>query len=153
MLGRVVHRLFQAEVRGDLPPDELAAIARGMVAGDEAWTTKDPGRLAASAARVFSTMWSQPALREALAGAECLYEVPISVVPATGTEGESPRIMRGVVDCLACRPDGRVVVVDFKTGARRAADRRQLGAYVEAVRSLYPGAPIEGLLVYGPPES
>jgi len=61
--------------------------------------------------------------------------------------------MRGVVDCLACRPDGRVVVVDFKTGARRAADRRQLGAYVEAVRSLYPGAPIEGLLVYGPPES
>jgi hypothetical protein len=41
------------------------------------------------------------------------------------------------------------VVVDFKTGARRAADRRQLGAYVEAVRSLYPGAPIDGLLVYG----
>ena len=53
------------------------------------------------------------------------------------------------MDCLACRPDGRVVVVDFKTGARRAADRQQLGAYVEAVRSLYPGAPVDGLLVYG----
>ena len=148
VFGRVVHRLFQAEVRGDLPPDELAAIARGMVNTDEAWAMDDPGALAASAARVFSTMWSQPALRAVLDGAECHYEVPISVLPAPGSQGGNPRILRGVVDCLACRPDGRVVVVDFKTGARKAADRRQLGAYVEAVRSLYPGASVDGLLVY-----
>jgi ATP-dependent exoDNAse (exonuclease V) beta subunit len=53
-----------------------------------------------------------------------------------------------VIDCLACRPDGGVVVVDFKTGARRPGDRRQLGAYVNAVRSLFPGARVDGLLVY-----
>ena len=121
VLGRVVHRLFQAEVRGDLPHDELAAIARGLVSADEAWGTADPGSLASSAARVFSSMWAEPSLRAALDGADCLYEVPVSVLPAAATRGGTARILRGVVDCLACRPDGRVVVVDFKTGARRAA--------------------------------
>jgi len=148
VLGRIVHRMFQAEVRGDLPPDELAAIARGLMMPDEAWTVNDPGRLASTGARVFSSMWWQTALRAALDGAECHYEVPISVLPAQGAESGNPGILRGVVDCLACRPDGRVVVVDFKTGARKAADKKQLGAYVEAVRSLYPGAPVAGLLVY-----
>ena len=148
VLGRVVHRMFQADIRGDRPPDELAAIARGLVMPDEAWTVNDPDTLAASAARVYSGMWSQPALRAVLDGAECHYEVPLSVLPAPGKEGGSPRILRGVVDCLACRPDGRVVVLDFKTGARREADRRQLRAYVDAVRSLYPGSRVEGQLVY-----
>jgi RecB family endonuclease NucS len=53
-----------------------------------------------------------------------------------------------VIDCLACRPDGRFVVVDFKTGTRRESDRRQLRAYVDAVRAMYPGASVEGCLVY-----
>jgi hypothetical protein len=39
-------------------------------------------------------------------------------------------------------------VVDFKTGSRRVSDRRQLQAYVDAVRALYPGSPVEGCLVY-----
>jgi hypothetical protein len=148
VLGRVVHRMFQADIRGDLPPDDLAAIARGLVMPAEAWTVNDPGSLAGRAARVFSGMWSQPALRAVLDGAECHYEVPVSALPARGQDGGSPRILRGVVDCLACRPDGRVAVVDFKTGARREADRRQLRAYVRAVRLLYPGSPVEGCLVY-----
>ena len=93
-------------------------------------------------------MRSQPAVRALLDEAECHYEVPISVLPATGVPGGNARILRGVIDCLACRPDGGVVVVDFKTGARRPGDRRQLGAYVNAVRSLFPGARVDGLLVY-----
>ena len=84
MLGRVVHRLFQAEVRGDRAARRDSRQSRaGSSARDEAWGTADPGSLASSAARVFSSMWSQPALRAALDGAECLYEVPISVLPAT----------------------------------------------------------------------
>jgi ATP-dependent helicase/nuclease subunit A len=153
VLGRVVHRMFQADVRGSLPPNDLAAIARGLVMPDEAWTVSDIGSLAVRAARVFSGMWSQPGLRAVLDGAECHYEVPVSVLSAPGKEGGSPRILRGVVDCLACRSDGRVVVVDFKTGARREADRRQLRAYVSAVRLLYPGSPVEGCLVYPEAES
>ena len=153
VLGRVVHRMFQAGIRGDLPPEDLAAIARGLVMPDEAWTVGDLGSLAVSAARVYSGMWSQPALRAVLDGAECHYEVPVSVLPAPDKSGGTPRILRGVVDCLACRPNGRVVVVDFKTGAPRKADRRQLRAYVGAVRLLYPGSPVEGRLVYPETES
>jgi RecB family endonuclease NucS len=40
------------------------------------------------------------------------------------------------------------VVVDFKTGAPRAEDRRQLRAYVDAVRSMYPSSRVRGCLVY-----
>ena len=148
VLGRVVHRMFQARISGDLPPDQLAAKARTLVTADEFLTVADLGGLAASAARVFSDMRSQPALRALLDEARCHYEVPISVLPATGEPGGRVPILRGVIDCLACRPDGGVVVVDFKTGGRRPGDRQQLGAYVNAVRSLFPGAPVEGLLVY-----
>jgi ATP-dependent exoDNAse (exonuclease V) beta subunit len=140
--------MFQADVRGDHPAGELAANARRLVADDEVWTVEDPDRLAAVAARVFSGMWSQPALRAAVDGAECCYEVPISVRSATPTRAGRAPILRGVIDCLAWRSDGRVVVVDFKTGTRRAADRRQLRAYVDAVRSMYPGSRVEGCLVY-----
>jgi ATP-dependent helicase/nuclease subunit A len=148
VLGRVVHRMFQARIPGGLPPDELAAKARTLVTADESLTVADLGRLAASAARVFSGMRSQPVLRALLDEAVCHYEVPISVLPATGEPGGRACILRGVIDCLACRPDGGVVVVDFKTGARRSGDRRQLGAYVNAVRALFPGARVDGLLVY-----
>ena len=148
MVGRVVHRMFQAEVRGDLPGEDLAAIARGLVTAEEAWMVTDLDRAAADAALLFSGMWSQPALRKVLDGAECHYEVPLSVLAEPGKEGGSSRVLRGVIDCLACRPDGRVVVVDFKTGTRRAADRRQLRAYIDAVRSMYPGSGVEGCLVY-----
>jgi ATP-dependent exoDNAse (exonuclease V) beta subunit len=140
--------MFQARIPGDLPPDALAAKARTLVTADECLTVGVLGRVAASAARVFSGMQSHPALRALLDGAVCHYEVPISVLPATGEPGGRARILRGVIDCLACRPDGRVVVVDFKTGARRPGDRHQLGAYVNAVRSLFPGARVDGLLVY-----
>jgi ATP-dependent exoDNAse (exonuclease V) beta subunit len=149
----VVHRMFQARIPGDLPPDALAAKACTLVTADESLTVADLGRLAASAAEVFSGMRSQPALRTLLDEAECHYEVPISVRPATGEAGGRARILRGVIDCLACRPDGGVVVVDFKTGARRPGDRRQLAAYVGAVRALYPGTPVEGLLVYAGTDS
>jgi ATP-dependent helicase/nuclease subunit A len=150
LLGRVVHRMFQAEVRGDLPADELAAIARELVAADEAWNGNDADRLAGNAARVFQGMWSQEALRAVVDGAECHFEVPISVLRARRKGTARLEVLRGVIDCLAVRPEGRVVVVDFKTGTRRDADRRQLRAYVDAVRSMYPGSRVDGCLVYAP---
>ena len=82
VLGRVVHRLFQAEVRGDLPAGELSALARELVMDDEAWTAGELNLLAVGAARMFAGMWSQPALRAVLDGAQCHYEVPLSVLPA-----------------------------------------------------------------------
>jgi ATP-dependent helicase/nuclease subunit A len=150
VLGRVVHRMFQSGVRGDVAAGELAGLARGFVAADERWTVKDLDRFAAAAACAFAGMWAQPELRAAVDGAECHYEVPISAAPAPrkGTRGVT--VLRGVIDCLAFRPDGRIVVVDFKTGARREADRRQLRSYVDAVRAMHPGSRVDGCLIYAP---
>lgn len=148
VLGRVVHRMFQRSARGDAGGATLAGVARALVGDDERAVIADLDAFAAGAAAAFARMWAKPETRAALDGAECLYEVPVSfVMPEAGAPG-GHAVLRGVIDCLARRPDGRVVVVDFKTGSRRRADRIQLDAYVRAARSLLPGAPVEGLLVY-----
>jgi len=72
------------------------------------------------------------------------------VLPAPRRNARGVTVLRGVIDCLAFRPDGRIVVVDFKTGTRREADRRQLRSYVDAVRAMYPGSRVDGCLVYAP---
>jgi ATP-dependent exoDNAse (exonuclease V) beta subunit len=148
LLGRVVHRLFQAGVRGDLAPPALSALARRLVPDEDAGTEGDLERLIADAARVFAGVWSNEDFQAAVDGAACYYEVPVSSLPAPGRSGAGAGILRGAIDCLAYRPDGRVIVVEFKTGARRAGHRRQLQAYVDAVRAMHPGAPVEGRLIY-----
>jgi ATP-dependent helicase/nuclease subunit A len=148
LLGRVVHRLFQAGVRGNIAPPELLALARRLVPDDDAVTAGNLEGLIANAARAFAGLWSDADFRAVVDGAECYYEVPLSSLPAPGTSGAGAEILRGAIDCLAYRPDGRVVVVEFKTGARRAGHRRQLQAYVDAVRAMHPGVPVEGRLIY-----
>ena len=56
--------------------------------------------------------------------------------------------LRGVIDCVVTRPDGRLIVLEFKTGPAQPAHQIQLDAYVEAVRSMYPEREVEGRLVY-----
>ena len=148
LLGRVVHRLFQAGARGDLALPELSALARRLVPVEDAEMESDLERLTADAARVFAGVWSNEDFRAAVDGAACYYEVPISSLPAPGRSGAGAGILRGAIDCLAYRPDGRVIVVEFKTGVRRAGHRRQLQAYVDAVRAMHPGVPVEGRLIY-----
>ena len=148
LLGRIVHRMFQRSARGDDDAARLEAAARALVRDDEAAELDDPGAVAKEAAAVFARIWGKPEVRSILDGAECLYELPVSFLARLDSPGTEPSILRGVVDCLVRRPDGRIIVLDFKTGAKRPADRQQLDAYVGAVRGLYPGAAVEGRLVY-----
>jgi RecB family endonuclease NucS len=51
--------------------------------------------------------------------------------------------------------DGRIVVLEFKTGGRAPHHQRQLDLYLAAARALFPGAAVDGRLVYaqdGPPD-
>jgi RecB family exonuclease len=57
-------------------------------------------------------------------------------------------VVRGSIDCLARLPDGRVVILEIKTGLPREWHRQQLEWYLVAARSLFPGRPVEGLLLY-----
>ena len=54
---------------------------------------------------------------------------------------------RAVVDAVVRRADGSVTLVEFKTGAPRDADERQLQAYVEGVRRLLPETPVDGRII------
>jgi RecB family exonuclease len=57
-------------------------------------------------------------------------------------------VLRGVIDCLAMVPDGRVLVLEFKTGAKRAVHEEQLALYIRAARELFPERAVEGRLLY-----
>jgi hypothetical protein len=49
------------------------------------------------------------------------------------------------------RDDGTIAVLEFKTGKRRASHEEQLALYVDAARRLFPGAVIEGHMIYPDP--
>jgi ATP-dependent exoDNAse (exonuclease V) beta subunit len=126
------------------------AAAQRLVTDDEIPAIEDLAALSGEAADVFVRMWTTPEVRSVLDGAECLYEVPVSFTLGGARPGGEADILRGVIDCLVQRPNGEVVVLDFKTGTPRESDRQQLDAYVQAARMLCPGAPVEGRLVYPP---
>ena len=141
--GRLVHRLFQCGVDA-CDRDGVVARARMLLDHDERHDVEDPDGLVEQAVSVYRSMRSRLEIAAIVDGSACLYEVPVSL-----TTGSAPaHIVRGVIDCLACTQSGEVVVIDFKTGAPRETDRRQLDIYVEAARGLFPDAPVRGLLVY-----
>ena len=85
----------------------------------------------------------------ALFGPDSLGEAPISAVVPGG------HVIAGTVDRLLVEPN-RVRVVDFKTGRRVPLTLeevpifhlRQMAAYAEALRVIFPGRAIEAALLY-----
>jgi len=77
-----------------------------------------------------------------LASGRALYEVPFSM------KIDDRTIVRGSIDCLVRQDDGRITVVELKTGVRRPEHAAQLAIYVDAARALFPGEAVGGLLVY-----
>ena len=143
LLGRLVHRLLQR-----LPKDFDAAsdvdhvrLAREIVVDDDLAAMDDPAAAIDNAARTVRAIAGRPDVRELLASGERLHEVPFS----TSSGGS---VVRGVIDCLVIRPDGAVVVVEFKTGRAQPSHRAQLDTYVAAARELFPGRAVSGVLVY-----
>ena len=57
-------------------------------------------------------------------------------------------ILRGTFDCLIHRRDGGITVLELKTGKPAAEHDQQLEMYVTAAKAMYPGMPVEGMLVY-----
>ena len=125
-VGTLVHRAVAAGA--------LVATAEGRASlvdelgqGDDAAT-----RATALAGR--------PDVTALISGAHVQHEVPVSVYGPDGT------VVRAVVDMIVHRPDG-VVVVEFKTGAPRPADDRQLAAYVAGIEALVPGSIVQSRLI------
>ena len=58
-------------------------------------------------------------------------------------------IVRGAIDVLVQYGDGRIEVLEFKTGHPQSGHERQLALYVAAARAMFPGANVAGRVIYG----
>jgi len=165
LAGTLVHRLFQQ--RAYMPNDAEGAAkvrerARVVARAEELVGVEDPELLFEEVSRSYLALRRRPDLDQLLREGECLPEVPFSLKILAGESGAAGEgatggrinsssrelIVRGTIDCLAMLPDGRLRVIDFKTGVRREEDQRQLDLYVQAVRVLFPGRDVAGMLVY-----
>ncbi len=144
--GILVHRLFQSsDALAGCDPDAEQAFARGLLRPEERAVVENADATVASAVRAWRLMRERPDVAALLAARRRVHEVPFSlrrVVDGTAM------VLRGTIDCLIRKDDGSVVVVEFKTGRRRASHQRQLDVYVDAARALFPGSSVEGRLVY-----
>ncbi|MGZ8286842.1 MAG: double-strand break repair helicase AddA [Allosphingosinicella sp.] len=141
--GRLLHSLF--ERLPEVPREERAERAERWL--ERSAGVEDPALrrgLVADACRLIA----DPAHAE-LFGPGALAEAPIAAVVANGV------VVSGSVDRLLVAPD-RILVADFKTG-RRAPETlddipvphlRQMSAYVEALKIIFPGRPIRAKLLY-----
>lgn len=141
--GRLTHALF--ERLPAVAPDRRAAAA-------DRWLAAVGGVSNAEArTQIASTVCDIIAdpNNVALFGPNSLGEAPISAVVPGG------HVIAGTVDRLLVEPD-RIRVVDFKTGRRvpLTLDEvpdfhlRQMAAYAEALRVIFPGRAIEAALLY-----
>jgi ATP-dependent helicase/nuclease subunit A len=141
--GRLLHALF--ERLPEVPKEERPVRA-------ERWLERSAGiddpKLRRDLVEDACRLISDPAHAELFAPG-ALAEAPIAAVIAGGI------VVSGSVDRLLVRPD-RILVADFKTG-RRAPDAledvpvphlRQMSAYVEALKVIFPGRPIAAKLLY-----
>jgi RecB family exonuclease len=145
-VGTLVHRLFErfgtslAGVTGDRSiVDEVARLIRD----DEIIEAGEEGKLFERACGAYLALCAQPAVVEALASGDAVFEVPFSVRPAS-----SQMILRGTFDCVIRRRDGGMTVLELKTGKAALEHEQQLAMYLTAARAMFPGTPVEGKLVY-----
>ncbi len=142
--GRQIHRLL--EILPDVAPDQWPAMATTLLQyGEDAASGPELAGLLAEATKVLSAPALAPIFGNALA------EVPITARSKTLDN----RRIHGTIDRLLIHPD-HILAVDFKTNAvvpERAADcpdglLRQMGAYGEALRLIYPNHRIETAILW-----
>ncbi len=138
LLGTLVHRLLQ---RAPAPDADVARMARALLLEDELAGIDDVEGAIAAAVETWRAIAERDDVRALVASGERLHEVPFSL-------RRGGQLLRGTIDCLVMAPDGGVTVLEFKTGRKRPEHQAQLDVYVEAARALFPGAIIDGRLIY-----
>ena len=93
---------------------------------------------------LLSHLGRMPYVGETIEVGDLSFEVPFSFVD----DEPAGCVLRGTIDCLARRPDGSVVVLEFKTGAPSPAHEAQLAIYCRAARTLLTETVVTGRVVY-----
>ena len=144
VVGTVVHRLLQRQLDPALNASAVSRRALALLAEADLVDVKDPSAVADQAARLFVGLRENSELKAALADGDAYYEVPFSWAPPD----QPDRLVRGVVDCLVRHRDGRVTILEFKTGERRPEHERQAQQYAEAVQAALGEAEITVKILY-----
>lgn len=132
-IGSLVHRAVAAGALSASPERRAALVASlGEAGGDE---VRD------AALGALTHLSGRPDILEFISEPDVRHEVALSWQAADGST------LRAVVDAVVRRPDGSVLLVEFKTGAPRDADTRQLQAYVDGVRRLIPETIVDGRMI------
>jgi ATP-dependent helicase/nuclease subunit A len=141
LVGILVHRLIDRLGMRQLEPAEVHAAAAGLLRRDERLMTADLDDTISGAVRRYLALANRPDVVARFEGVLAWHEVPVST-------SENGAVLRGAIDTLVVGPDGRVSVLEFKTGRASDAHELQISRYVRAVALLRPGGPVDGLLVY-----
>ena len=146
VVGSLVHRLLQRSAESGRGADEDIKDKISNLMTDDERSRDDCAQLVSEAEAVFR----RALLREevvALIDGDSEFEFPFSMRrDDIDTAGDV--VVRGTIDCLRRWPDGRLTVVEIKTGSEQAHHERQLSVYVDATRALFPDAVVEGAVVY-----
>ena len=153
LAGTLVHVLLQRANRDVRDREEIRRRARALLRADEKAGVDNCDELVNRAVETYLAILKRPEVTSLIDG-DCLFEVPFSLrldqssdSPERQTAG-APVIVRGTIDCLARGSDGRLTVLEFKTGSREPEHQAQLDLYVVAARGLFPGVAVEGALIY-----
>jgi RecB family exonuclease len=118
-------------------------MASSLLRANDGVGAEGRGEVIDRAVAVLQSIRAQPHVARLLTDGQALYEVPFSMVSSDGS-----RVLRGAIDCMVCRPDGSITVLEFKTGVPQPAHDVQLREYVRAAQAMYPAAQVEGHLIY-----
>ncbi|HET9369734.1 MAG TPA: UvrD-helicase domain-containing protein [Vicinamibacterales bacterium] len=129
LVGTLVHRLFQRDMGDAIATEAIAALAGELLRDEELVDVIDVDGLCRRAASTYERLRNRADLREVLSSGQCFYEVGFSWRPDPG----SPRIVRGIVDCVVLHTAGGATIVEIKTGTPRPDHQSQAEAYAAAV--------------------
>jgi ATP-dependent helicase/nuclease subunit A len=146
LAGTLVHRLLQ-RLGFDAPAlDAVRDLAARLVRPDEVDDCDELEAVLDAAAASYASICARDEVRALYGAGRRLHEVPF-----TATVGA--RVLRGKVDCLVETAPGRLTLLEFKTGRERPEHRKQLELYVQAVRTVFPGASIDARVLYAGDDS
>ena len=146
LAGTLVHRLLhrfglagsaEADVTRQtvirlLRPEEFSAISDNRAVAD----------LADEILEAYTAISSRLDIRSVYFAGDRWHEVPFT------TRSEDGSVMRGTIDCVIRDPEGRVTILEFKTGSPRDEHIAQLDLYRTAAERLFPGSTVDVRLVY-----
>jgi ATP-dependent helicase/nuclease subunit A len=140
LVGTLVHRMLQRFGLGE-ELDETTIVPRAAALlrdGEAASARADVSGLAALAYRL---VCGRADVRDLYGRGEAIHVVPFTMAVDDG-------IVRGTIDCVVCRADGGVSVLEFKTGRPRPDHLAQVELYRKAAEAVFPGSAVDVKVVY-----